>query len=243
VKIFHLIALLLAIGGGLIRAQTNTNAVPQPVRTQTVITSESGFFSNVERKIIYTGNVRVDDPQMKLTCEQLTADFPQTGGHIDHMVAVTNVVMDSVDEKGQTNHATSDKAIYDYKLENGATNEIITLTGHARAENSQIILYGEPITYYRATGSLTATNQHMIIKQNLSSALMNTNAVAAKTNSPPATIIQNTHQTNNAPVIKTNFPPAAIQSTNVPVIKLPVTKTNLPPARIQNLNQKAPRNL
>jgi lipopolysaccharide transport protein LptA len=211
VKYFYVIALLLAAHVETLRAQTNTNAATQLVRTRTVIDSKRVFFSNTTRQIIYSGSVRVDDPQMKLTCEQLTADFPQAGGHIDHLVALTNVVMDSTDEKGQTTHATGDTAIYDYKVQNGVTNEVVTLTGNARAENAKMILYGEPITYDRTTGSLTAINQHMIIKQNLASVL-NTNAPAAKTNFPPATTIQSMPQGTNATDAKTNFPPGKIQN-------------------------------
>ncbi len=186
-KYFGLIALLLAAHVATLRAQTNTSAATQLVRTRTVIDSQRVFFSNTTRQIIYSGQVRVDDPQMKLTCEQLTADFPQTGGHIDHLVALTNVVMDSTDEKGQTTHATGDTATYDYKVQNGVTNEVVILTGNARAENAKMILYGEPITYDRTTGNLSAEKEHMIIKQNLASVL-NTNAPPAKTNFPPGTI-------------------------------------------------------
>lgn len=231
--------MLLASGGGLLHAQTNVNATLQPVvRMQTVITSECGFFSNGARQIIYSGKVRVDDPQMKLTCEQLTADFPQSGGHIDHLVAVTNVVMDAIDEKGQKTHATSDKTIYDYKVQNGVTNEIITLTGHARAENDQIILYGEPIIYNRITGDLRADKPHTIIKQNLSAVLSNTNALTTKTNLPPAAMVPPIHPTTNAPpVVKTNLPPPVIE----PVIQgtnVPVTITNSPEAKTRSVNPK-----
>lgn len=215
---FYLIALLLVTTGGTLNAQTNALAAPQLVRLQTVITSSVVFFSNVERKLIYSGNVRVDDPQMKLTCEQLTADLPQLGGHINHLVALTNVVMDSVDEKGQTNHATSDMAIYDYKVQAGVTNETITLTGNAKAETAQVILFGEPIIYNRATGSLTATNQHMIFRQNLTSAPVNTNAPIAQTNFPAATV-----QQTNLPISKSNFPPGTIQ--NIDLMTLPQSGT------------------
>jgi len=181
--------------------------VPTPRRATnatTRIDSVRAEFDLTARRAVYQGNVRVDDPQMKLTCEQLTADLPQSGGHINHLVALTNVVMDSVDEKGQTNHATSDMAIYDYHVQDGVTNETITLSGNAKAENAQVILYGEPIIYNRATGSLTATNQHMIFRQNLTSAPVNTNTPVAKTNLPAA---------------NTNFPPGTIQ--NIDLMTLP----------------------
>lgn len=203
-KIFYLVALLLAAEGGSLRAQTNTNAAPQPSVERTVISSQRGFYSNATRQVIYTGGVRVNDPQLQLTCEQLTADFPKSGGHINRMVALTNVVMDSVDDKGETNHATSDMAVYEYNVQDGVTNEIITLSGNARAENTQLILYGEPITYNRATGNLTAEKEHMIIKQKAPDPLTGTNAPAPKTNSPPAG--------RDLPFSKTNFPPGTIQN-------------------------------
>jgi lipopolysaccharide transport protein LptA len=200
-KIIYLMTLLvLAIDGGRLQAQTNVSAMPKPTRAMNAVThisSVSAEFDLVARRAVYRSNVRVDDPQMKLTCEQLTADLPQSGGHVDHLVALTNVVMDSVDEKGQTNHATSDMAVYDYKVQNGVTNETITLTGNAMAETAQVILWGEPILYDRIKGTLTATNQHMIFKQSLTTALVNTNAPIAQT---------------NLPVAKTNFPPGTIQN-------------------------------
>src|SRR5271154_5890557 len=156
---------MMAAGINL-RAQTNVSTVPPP-RAPTLINSASADFDLTARRAVYRGNVRVDDPQMKLTCEELTADLPQTGGHIDHLVALTNVVMDSVDDKGQTNHATSDKAVYDYNVVSGVTNETVTLTGNAKVENAQGWLTGEPIIWDRANNHINATNQKMIYRQNL----------------------------------------------------------------------------
>ncbi len=194
----------MAAGGGWLHAQTNAAAAPKPPRAPTLINSDRADFDLAGRRAVYRGNVRVDDPQMKLTCELLTADLPQSGGHIDHLVALTNVVMDSVDEKGQTNHATSDKAIYDYKVENGVTNETVTLTGNAKVENAQGWLTGEPIVWNRANNSIHAENQKMLLRQNITTTLVNTNAPAAKTNFPPGTM--------DLPVSKTNFPPGTIQN-------------------------------
>jgi lipopolysaccharide transport protein LptA len=186
VKKIHLIALLIALGGGMLRAQTNAIAAPKPSRGPTMITSHRADFSDAARQIIYTGNVRVDDPQMTLTCEQLVADLPPNGGHIQHIVALTNVVIDSVDEKGQTNHTSSDKAIYDFNVENGVTNETVTWTGNAIMTNSQGTLTGEPIIWDRVRNRVTATNQKMIFRQNISDAMTNTNSAAGKTNKPTA---------------------------------------------------------
>jgi len=105
--------------GGSLPAQTNDTAVPKPPRAPTLINSDRAEFDLTARRAVYHGNVIVVDPQMTLTCALLTADLPQpqSDGQMKHIVAETNVVIDSVDEKGQTNHATSDKAVYDFKVE------------------------------------------------------------------------------------------------------------------------------
>ena len=181
-KIIYLIAWLALTGSGWLQAQTNLKTAP------TVITSKHGFYSTGSRQVIYTGNVQVDDPRMKLTCEQLTADLPLAGGHIDHLVALTNVVMDSVDEKGQTNHATSDMAVYNYKVVDGVTNETVTLTGDARVRSGQDWMTGEPIVWDRVNNSMRVENPKMILYQNSTNSLMNPNTSPSKTNFPPGTI-------------------------------------------------------
>jgi lipopolysaccharide export system protein LptA len=92
VKKKYLMTLLVLAGSGMLHAQTNVSAVTKPPRAPTRIVSERADFDLTARRAVYHGHVRVDDPQMKLTCEQLTADLPQSGGHIDHLVALTNVV-------------------------------------------------------------------------------------------------------------------------------------------------------
>jgi lipopolysaccharide transport protein LptA len=187
VKKIYLIAWLVSFGCEMLRAQTNAST-PTPPRAPTLINSDRADFDITAREAFYYGNVRVDDPQMKLTCAKMTADLPQTGGHINRIVAETNVVIDSVDDKGQTNHATSDKAIYVYNVQNGVTNETVTLTGNAKVENAQGWLTGEPIVWDRAKNSLHAENQKMLFRQNISDVMAKTNSPVAKTNFPPGTI-------------------------------------------------------
>ena len=109
-----------------------------------------GEFDMAARQVTYHGHVRVDDPEMKLTGEWLIADLPQAGEHVNHIVAETNVVIDFVDDKGQTNHATCDKAVYVYQVKDGTTNETVTLSGNAKVENAQSGMTGEPIIWDRA---------------------------------------------------------------------------------------------
>jgi lipopolysaccharide transport protein LptA len=182
-RIFCIITLLALADGPALRAQTNS--APRPA---TRIDSDTVNFDMNVRQAVYAGHVQVADPQMKLTCAQLVVGLPEPGQHISHIVAETNVMVDFNDGKGQTMHATGDRAIYAYSLQGGVTNETVTLTGHAQVESAQGTLTGEPIVWDRANNRMTAANQQMTFRQSLDSIAARTNAPAAKTNFPPGTI-------------------------------------------------------
>jgi len=190
-KRFCLIAIATLVVMGS-HAQTNTTGTLPLPRGPTLITSDSADFDLSGHEATYHGHVHVDDPQMNLTCEELVADVPSAGGHVNHIVAETNVVIDFVDNRGHTNHATSDKAVYVYSEQGGVTNETVTLTGNAQMENADGTLTGEPIVWDRQNNHLTATNQKMIFHQNLSGAAAATNPPASnKTNPLPGTVLTN----------------------------------------------------
>ncbi|HTY88590.1 MAG TPA: LptA/OstA family protein [Candidatus Acidoferrum sp.] len=182
------------LGGWLGHAQTNSTSPPATPRGPTIITSDTADFDLSGHEATYRGHVRVDDPQMKLVCEKLVADVPSEGGHVNHIVAETNVVIDFLDNRGNTNHATSDKAVYVYTEQGGVTNETVTLTGNAQMENTNGWLTGEPIVWDRQNNHLSASNHKMIYRQNFTgpaptnSATGNTNMPAGhRTNAPPST--------------------------------------------------------
>src|SRR5204863_7827806 len=62
--------------------------------------------------------------------ESLTVTIPMAGGHPESMVAETGVFISALDDRGRTNTARGDKAIYAYKVTNGTTNETLVLTGN-----------------------------------------------------------------------------------------------------------------
>ena len=197
--------------GGMLRAQTNAATAPAP-RGPTIINSDRANFDIAARRAFYYGNVRVDNPQMQMTCEQMVADLPPTGNHISRIVAETNVLIAAVDSKGQTNHSASDKAVYVYNVQGTVTNETITLSGHASVTNADgSWARGEPLIYDRATGHLYGTNYQMFIKPNDSGALGGANSPAAKTNSPP--------RKAKPAMTKTNFPPGTIQNVDKMMIQ------------------------
>jgi lipopolysaccharide export system protein LptA len=191
-KRFGLIVMAL-LGSLTVRAQTNpTGTLPTP-RGPTLVSSDSADFDLAGREATYHGHVRVDDPQMKLMCEKLIADVPAAGGHVNHIVAETNVMIDFQDNQGHTNHTTSDRAVYVYSEAGGVTNETITLTGNTQpqVENAQGTLTGDVIVWDRLNNHLSASNQKMIFRQSLSGTPAVTNpppGTAEKTNSPPGPV-------------------------------------------------------
>jgi lipopolysaccharide transport protein LptA len=185
---------MAVLGCLMAHAQTNMPTVPPAPRAPMLIHADSADFDLSGHQGIWRGHVRVDDPQMKLSCEKLVADLPQTGGHLNHIVAETNVVIDLTDEKGQTNHATGDKAVYLYSEQDGATNKTATLTGNPQMENAQGTQAGDVIVMDLMNNKIHFDNPHMISRQNLNSAMADTN--------PPAT------------VMITNFPPGTVEKTD-----------------------------
>jgi lipopolysaccharide transport protein LptA len=203
-KIFCLIALLALASDQMLRAQTNKNAVvesatnaavevsvpaatnanvvlPPKPRSPTRIEANRADFDLATREATYFENVRVDDPDMKLRCEWLAANLPQAGGHVDHIVAKTNVVIDFTDEKGQPVHATGEKAVYSYQVQGGVTNETITLTGNPQIEDALGTQTGDEIVWDRVNNRMSIPrNAKMVSRQNLNGAM-------SGTNSPPAT--------------------------------------------------------
>jgi lipopolysaccharide transport protein LptA len=199
VKIFYLIAFLTLATALILRAQTNvantnavaeilalvtTNAPPSPTKTNppTQIDSDSADFDLNGRVAVYRGNVRVDSPRMKLTCVQLTVNLPPEGGRVNHIVAETNVVIDATDEKGATNHVTSDKAVYDYKMQDAVTNETITLTGNPQVKNAEGTQAADMIIWDRSNGHIRWINPHMVSSPNLDIEKAGANSPAAGTN-------------------------------------------------------------
>jgi lipopolysaccharide export system protein LptA len=168
--------------GTAANAQPDTNVVSRMPHAQTFIDSASGYFDGNAHKAVYCGDVRVDDPSMKLRCELLTVDLPQSGGRISHIVAETNVVIDATDEKGATNHVTCAKAVYDFTVKDALTNETLTLTGNPVVKNAHGTQAGDVIIWNRANNGFQFINPRMTFNQGLNEAAADTNAPAAGAN-------------------------------------------------------------
>jgi lipopolysaccharide transport protein LptA len=206
--------LLLAAAPGLaLNAQTNLPAPEFPAATNAAaanvstnkparerppldIVSDSGYFDLKNRVFIYTNHVLVTDPQMKLTCEVLTVEAPQTtNGKYNRVTAERNVVMDFRDDKGRNNHATADKAVYTDSITNSITgsvtnsitNNVVILTGNPVVTNLDGMMRGDPIVWDRIKNTVFTKDQETTIHQTGTNAPNFLGGFGpAKTNAPQA---------------------------------------------------------
>src|SRR5580692_188980 len=169
-KNFYPAILLLAAGLSLALAQTNTNSavapsrpgMPKLPRGPLDINADGPTVFDLNRRwATYTENVVVSDQQMKLTCEWIEANLPLNGVPITNILARTNVVMDFVDEKGQKTRATGDQAVYYFHVQNGVTNETVTLTanppGKPEVTQGKDTMTGDAIIWDRTTDQVRVT--------------------------------------------------------------------------------------
>ena len=132
------IGVFLAAVVGLASAQDSTNAPAAPPAAANIVTngevtieSESlkAVFTNKMLVAVYRGNVRVHHPRWWFRSEVMTTSFPAAGKRIESLVLESNVFIVSLDEKGRTNTARGDRAVYDHKIIGGTTNELMVLIG------------------------------------------------------------------------------------------------------------------
>jgi lipopolysaccharide transport protein LptA len=164
--------LLVLLAALALRAQTNApdaaSAAPvqKEPRAPTEISSDSGQFNLKSNIFVYTGNVHVNDPKLKLLCEIMTVEAPKlVEGKFNRMTAVSNVVIDFLDEKGQPNHATADRAVYTESITNSFTNKVVVLTGSPVVTNLQGALRGDLIEWNLLTDEMKVLNEKTTIHQ------------------------------------------------------------------------------
>lgn len=164
-KTFWTILVVAGCGVALL-AQTNSPGKLKRERGPTLIDADSLEFKLDALNAVYSGNVKVNDPQMQLTCELLTARFitNDTRLEIESIIAETNVVIDAIDWEGRTNHATADKLVYSYSVVGGITNQTLELTGKPKLMNPLGGLTGEIIFVDLVKGKVFAKNQTTIIQ-------------------------------------------------------------------------------
>jgi lipopolysaccharide export system protein LptA len=163
--------LMMAVGGGsVLLAQTNPT-VPPPAQQEIGLHSDHFQFDGSARQLVYYDHVRATNAQGKLTCDRLTIYLPPEGSastRPTNAVAEANVVIDFVN-RGDTNHLTCDKVIYNYSVADAVTNETFTFTGHATNTSDKVWMTGEPLVWDNVKGRFSGSNFESHFKQPASS--------------------------------------------------------------------------
>lgn len=135
-------------------ASTNHPAPTRPL-TDVVINSDTWRGDLKSNIFVYSGNVQLnDEPRMKLMCDTFTVESPKVPkGKFNRATAEGNVVIDFLND-GMTNHATANKVVYTYSVTNGATNDLIELSGNPVITNLQGSIIGDPIIWDRISGQV-----------------------------------------------------------------------------------------
>ena len=178
--------IFLFVAAVTLRAEEPAKLSANAASTETRISSKTVNFDLKSRSAVYRGSVVVEDARVNVTCDVLTARLPTNGTRVDSIIAESNVVM-LIPEKGATNRATSDRAVYTYSVNAGVTNEVLELTGSPAIETPQGTMTGTKITWDRARDNISATDSHMSYRPS--------------TNAPPGEV-----STNAAPEPKPTSP-------------------------------------
>ena len=109
-------------------------------------------------QVIFFGHVVVTNAQGRLSCERLTINSPardSDDSHPTNAIAETNLDVIFIDaNKGDTNHLTAGKGVYDYSVVSGITNETFTFTIHPTISNSHHRMIGTKLVWDTTAGSL-----------------------------------------------------------------------------------------
>ena len=149
----------------------------------TKIQADHGEYDFVGRTVVYTGHVHIDNPDMRLYCAKITSYSPAGSGHPDRIVAEcntveTNVVIDMLDDQGETNHVTGHLAVYEYHIVNGATNETVTVTGDPHISSPKMFGTADRLQWNRTTGHMSADNPNFTSREELDQMMAHTNTPA-----------------------------------------------------------------
>ena len=163
-----ILMLLLAFGVGVGWAQTNSPALKMDSTNKMVIQAKTAYYDNNTHETIFIGDVRVNDPKIKLQCERLAVILPQKSEHLSHLLAETNVVIDMIDD-GQTRHLTAHKATYEYSVVNAVTNETVVFTGLPDQKPlvtmpDGSVMSSEPIIWDRVANRIKFSEFHGIMQ-------------------------------------------------------------------------------
>ena len=113
---------------------------------------------------LFRGGVRIEHPQMKGTCPELTLLSPPELGKTGRMlIAEPKVVFDLVDDQGRNFHATGKRAVCTRAVSATATNDLMVLTGTpAMLETTNFLGRNNTITLDLTSHKVLAPGKYFI---------------------------------------------------------------------------------
>jgi lipopolysaccharide transport protein LptA len=138
---------------GKSHSQSATNQFAQIFSDEYTLKPEAALFQ---------GNVRVDHPQTKLVCEQMTVALGSGDDKTRRVVAEHAVIFDLTGDKGQTYHGKGEKAVYTFNITPTATNELVVLTGNPSLETTNGTFRNSVIVLDRAHNKLLAKGKYQM---------------------------------------------------------------------------------
>jgi lipopolysaccharide export system protein LptA len=145
------------------------SGTPQPGKLKGATNEFAEIFSTeyllTPAAALFRGHVRIEHPQIKETCEELTMLSPPELGNAGRMViAEPAVVFDVVDDQGRNFHGTGEKAVYTHRTTTTLTNDLMELTGHpAVLEATNVVGRNSIITLDLTTHKLMAPGKYKIV--------------------------------------------------------------------------------
>jgi lipopolysaccharide transport protein LptA len=143
------------------RGDMKTGAIPQGGMAATadkIVTITSDEYVVKSGRAAFRGHVRIEDAQMQIASDLLTADSLAGGEQIERITAERNVVADLKDSNGTNTHVTADRALYT------VSDSFLRLTGSPVVQNERGTLTGSIIVWDRAYDLLIVRNQKMVFQ-------------------------------------------------------------------------------
>jgi lipopolysaccharide export system protein LptA len=113
---------------------------------------------------LFRGKVRIDHPQMKWACPELTLLSPPELGKTGRMfIAEPDVVFDLLDDQGRNFHGTGKRAVCTRTVSATLTNDLMVLTGNpAMLETTNLLGRNNIITLDLTSHQVTAPGKYYI---------------------------------------------------------------------------------
>jgi lipopolysaccharide export system protein LptA len=154
------IILLLCLGLGFVAVREAFAKQKEPIGDTDIKADRFEYTAEFDKnggRLVYTGQVLVENLRAKVLCDRLVIFVPKNGEQPNRIEAQTNVVIVVVNQ-GETTRATCSLAVYTRSVSATTTNTIVTLTGNPFIEDTRGSVTGDVIVWNLATGGISGSN-------------------------------------------------------------------------------------